>query len=179
MCPLFTSFSCMCHFIYGHSYHMVVSIHTLSASVYFISMCAHDDYMFSLAKPLASNPFISMVCGPKNSSSAIIDEVHLSIIQPYIWLANRIDDRALHWILIHQSWTWPWAVVIAPSDVSPAFLSLSLSFCLLLLLPLFAPPTFVSFCTLFSLPPTSPLLPTQLLYITDFLLSRFIVSGNL
>lgn len=108
----------------------------LYSSIYFITrvwwLCVFSCYATS------SDSFLLYGLWPKSSSTAIIDEVPLSIIQPYIWLANRIDDGALHWILTHQSSTSPWAVVISPAHVFLPFQSLSVSFCLLLLLPFFS-----------------------------------------
>ncbi len=171
----------MCKVIYEWSY---FSVFYILISLWFSRFQKHvcDDCVFSLSKPLTL--ILSFGLWSKSSSAAIIYEVHLSIIQPYIWLANGIDDGALHWILTHQSSTWPWAVVISLSHVFLPFLSLSvilsaapaacLSLCLLFV---FVFPSLCYFLDLF-LPSTSFLLSIQSLYITDILLPHLIVFVN-
>lgn len=140
-------------------------------SIYFVNVC--DDCVFSPNKP----PALTLLYGlwSKSSSTAIIDGTPLSIIQPYIWLANRIDDRALHWILTHQSHTWPWAVVIF------TFLYFCLSVFVSIILSvaahlywsaLFLLPTYW-FRSHFCLPSMFSLLSSQSLYITDIPLTQF------
>lgn len=64
----------------------------------FTSVCVCDDCVCCRLAP-CTDSLLFYGRWPKRSGAAIIDEVHSSIIQPYIWLANRNDDQALHWIL--------------------------------------------------------------------------------
>lgn len=87
----------------------------------------------------------------------------------------------MHWILTHQSSTWPWAVVISPSHVFLTFLSLSLSLCLFLSRLCFYLVFFFAYFFLplsLCLPLTSSLLSVQSLFITDIPLPRFIVLAS-
>lgn len=140
--------------------------------IYFVNVC--DDCVFSPNKP----PDLTLLYGlwSKSSSTAIIDGTPLSIIQPYIWLANRIDDRALHWILTHQSHTWPWAVVIFTFLYFCLSVFVSIILCVAAHLywsALFLLPTYW-FRSHFCLPSMFSLLSSQSLYITDIPLTQFL-----
>lgn len=99
-------------------------------SIYFVNVC--DDCVFSPNKP----PALTLLYGlwSKSSRTAIIDGTPLSIIQPYIWLANRMmiglctESSHINPIL------GPELLLSLPSCIS-TFLSLSLSS--FLLLPIF------------------------------------------